>query len=188
MPHDRTVPADLAVTAPPAGHTIRAPRTGGEDDDLRRLGMTGEDGRPLPGVTRLPDDANVDLFRGAEALRDAFHRLTGGTYPGAPATGTFGRLAGAVGRQLPAAVSGPVAYLAGASPQDQSAFAGEVLDHQVRAASLIGRAHQIFNGGYVVEGLVLPGLGADQQMYLEIQGYLHHPSTSVRSAPTARAT
>lgn len=41
--------------------------------------------------------------------------------------------------------------------------------------SLVGRGHQIFSGTYVVEGLTLPGLGADGQLAIEIQAVAHTP-------------
>ncbi|WP_431775189.1 lonely Cys domain-containing protein [Streptomyces cucumeris] len=68
------------------------------EDDFRKLGLVDEDGRPLPGVTRLPEGATVDTFRAREALVDALEQVYTGTYPGAPGPGAFTRTArGAAG-------------------------------------------------------------------------------------------
>lgn len=178
--HDRTLPPGQSITPSPARDTIRAPRTdGGAHDDYRRLALTDDQGRPQPGLVRLPDDANVDFFRASAALREAFRALATGTYPGRPDAGTFGQLAdsftGYVPAPLAAVGGGAAAYLAGSDAEDRSAFATEALDHQTRVADLIGRAHQILGSGHVIEGLAFPGLGADQELSVEIQGYLHHP-------------
>ncbi|WP_409055177.1 hypothetical protein [Streptomyces sp. SYP-A7185] len=181
VPNPRTLPATSRPPAVPAGHQVRAPVTGGgQDDDLVRLRLTDDTGRPQPGLLRLPDDVNVDVFRGSAALQEAFRQLVTGTYPGHPAVGTFGQWIEGAARHLPDTVTGPGnwlwGYLTGPAADDQRAFAGEVLYQQVRVASLLGRAAQIFNGGYVIEGLTLPGFLADQKLSLEIVGYLHHPT------------
>ncbi|MFI0730246.1 hypothetical protein ACH4S9_14590 [Streptomyces sp. NPDC021225] len=181
VPHHRTLLWDSRPVVPAAPHRVRAPITGGgQDDDHVRLGLTDEAGRPREGLLRLPDDANVDVFRGSAALQEAFRQIVTGTYPGHPAVGTFGQWVQAAASQLPSAVTGPGnrlwEYLTGAAVEDQHAFAGEVLFQQLRAASLLARAGQIFNGGYVMEGLTLPGLLADQELSVEIAGYLHNPT------------
>ncbi|WP_326615437.1 lonely Cys domain-containing protein (plasmid) [Streptomyces scopuliridis] len=181
VPHHRTVPADSLPVVPTAPHQVRAPITGGgQDDDLVRLGLTDDTGRPREGLLRLPDDANVDVFRGSAALQEAFRQIVTGTYPGHPAVGTFGQWAEGATSRLPGAVTGLGSrlwgYLTGPAADDQQAFAGEALYQQLRSASLLGRASQIFNGGYVIEGLTLPGLLADQELSVEIAGYLHHPT------------
>lgn len=181
VPHHRTVPADTLPVVPTAPYHVRAPITGGgQDDDRVRLGLTDDTGRPRAGLLRLPDDANVDVFRGSAALQEAFRQIVTGTYPGHPAVGTFGQWVEGATSQLPGAVTGLGSrlwgYLTGPAADDQRAFAGEALYQQLRGASLLGRASQIFNGGYVVEGLTLPGLLSDQELSLEITGYLHNPT------------
>ncbi|MFJ8794200.1 hypothetical protein [Streptomyces sp. NPDC102462] len=181
VPHHRTLPWDSRPVVPAAPHRVRAPITGGgQDDDHVRLGLTDEAGRPREGLLRLPDDANVDVFRGSAALQEAFRQIVTGTYPGHPAVGTFGQWAQAAASQLPGAVTGPGnrlrGYLTGPAVEDQQAFAGEALFQQLRAAGLLARAAQIFNGVYVMEGLTLPGLLADQELSVEIAGYLHNPT------------
>ncbi|MFD8384655.1 hypothetical protein ACFV2X_40055 [Streptomyces sp. NPDC059679] len=181
VPHHRTFPWDSRPVVSAAPHRVRAPITGGgQDDDHVRLGLTDEAGRPREGLLRLPDDANVDVFRGSAALQEAFRQIVTGTYPGHPAVGTFGQWAEAAASRLPGAVTGPGnrlwEYLTGTAVEDQQAFAGEALFQQLRVASLLARAGQIFNGGYVMEGLTLPGLLADQELSVEIAGYLHHPT------------
>ncbi|WP_406323961.1 hypothetical protein [Streptomyces niveus] len=181
VPHHRTVPADTLPVVPTAPYHVRAPITGGgQDDDRVRLGLTDDTGRPRAGLLRLPDDANVDVFRGSAALQEAFRQIVTGTYPGHPAVGTFGQWVEGATSQLPGAVtwlgSRLWGYLTGPAADDQRAFAGEALYQQLRGASLLGRASQIFNGGYVVEGLTLPGLLSDQELSLEITGYLHNPT------------
>ncbi|MET8678639.1 hypothetical protein ABZW18_13930 [Streptomyces sp. NPDC004647] len=183
VPHQRTLPAEGHIVPPPARDVIRAPRTGGgPQDDTVRLGLTDAAGQPQPGLIRLPDDAIVDTFRGSAALREAFRQLVTGTYPGRPPAGAFGRRLHTFSSRVPDLVTAPGTwlgeYLAGPAAGNQGAFAGEVLHQQVRVANLLARAQQIFNGGYLIEGLVLPGLGADQELSLEITGYLHHPTHS----------
>ncbi len=71
---------------------IRRPVTdGGPTDDQRRLGLVDERGRPLPGLTRLPEGAIVDTFRGTTALMAALRQIVAGTYPGGPGRGRVGR-------------------------------------------------------------------------------------------------
>ncbi|WP_237537105.1 hypothetical protein [Streptomyces sp. SID69] len=162
-------------------YTIRAPRTGpGQDNDRTRLGLVDAEGSPLPGVTRLPDDATADIFRGSEAIQEALRLVAAGTYPGRPDSGTFGRVAGALARGaavLPF-VSSAGAHLAGQDPRDRGAFANQSAYQQLRVASLLARAHQILNGVYTAEGIVLPGLGADRHLAVDVEGYLHHPSVA----------
>ncbi|MFE7120580.1 hypothetical protein ACFU99_34640, partial [Streptomyces sp. NPDC057654] len=181
VPHARTLPADTPAPAPREPDVIRAPRTGGgQDDDFERMRMTDAAGNPRPGQVRLPSDANVDDFRAAGAIQRAFQQLVDGTYPGHPATNAFGQWVNSATGRLPGVVtavgSGVAEYLAGPSATDSGAFAAEALFQQIRTSSLIGRSHQIFNGTYVIEGLVLPGLAADQEMSLDIRGILHHPA------------
>ncbi|EGJ73782.1 hypothetical protein STTU_0993 [Streptomyces sp. Tu6071] len=160
-------------------YTIRAPRTGpGQDNDRFRLGLVDAEGNPLPGITRLPDDATADIFRATEAIQEALRLVAAETYPGRPAPGVFGRVTAAASRGaavLPV-VSSAVAHLAGQDPRDWGAFANESAYQQVRVASLLARAHQILNGVYTAEGIVLPGLGADRHLAVDVEGYLHHPA------------
>ncbi|MEU9581728.1 hypothetical protein AB0D95_31455, partial [Streptomyces chilikensis] len=172
VPHHRTVPAGTPRQAPPA-HRVRAV----DDADRARLALTGPDGRPVEGVVRLPDDAVMDVVRGSGAILDAFRQIVTNTYPGHPEQGLLGTVGQAVTAHVPGAlatvgdrVSG---LLSGPDATDQSAAFTEVLRGAVAPAALVGRGHQIFKGGYVVEGLTLPGLGADHEFSVEIQGYLH---------------
>ncbi|MFE1458919.1 hypothetical protein ACFW7K_29640, partial [Streptomyces sp. NPDC058735] len=94
VPHYRTqAPAASPVPAAPRpGHVIRELVTdGGPADDRRRLNLVDAQGRPLPGVTRLPEGAVVDTFRGTAALREALGQIVAGTYPGHPEQGPVGR-------------------------------------------------------------------------------------------------
>ncbi|RDD84634.1 hypothetical protein DVZ84_34330 [Streptomyces parvulus] len=179
--HHRTVAASTAPVASPALHNIRVPVTGGGiDDDFVRLNLTDGNGRPLEGLLRLPDDANVDVFRGSAALQEAVRQVVTGTYPGRPVVGTFGQWVEGAANRLPGAVTGlgdsVLGYLTGPAVDDQQAFAGEALNQHLRVGSLIGHASQIFGGTYVIEGLTLPGLLADQEFSVEITGYLHRPT------------
>lgn len=129
VPHHRTVPADTLPVVPTAPYHVRAPITGGgQDDDRVRLGLTDDTGRPRAGLLRLPDDANVDVFRGSAALQEAFRQIVTGTYPGHPAVGTFGQWVEGATSQLPGAVtwlgSRLWGYLTGPAADDQRAFAG----------------------------------------------------------------
>ncbi|MFE2397658.1 lonely Cys domain-containing protein, partial [Streptomyces sp. NPDC059425] len=228
VPHYRTrVPAPTPAPAPRPGHVIRQPVTdGGATDDQRRLALVDDRGRPLPGLTRLPEGALVDTFRGTTALMEALRSIVAGTYPGNPGRGRVGRavqrasatLSGlatetarrgsAVKEALPAPLSGavnragsavnwaatPVIWaartstdgvaatykwtsvaVAGASLNDRGTVAAEARQDAIRPGQLISRAQQILGGAYVVEGLTLPGMAADQVMMLEITGYLSNP-------------
>ncbi|HBF80752.1 MAG TPA: hypothetical protein DD420_12745, partial [Streptomyces sp.] len=229
VPHYRThEPArNPAPAVPRPGHVIREPVTdGGPTDDQRRLNLVDAQGNPLPGLTRLPEGALVDTFRGTAALLEALGRIVAGTYPGHPEQGTVGRavrrasvtLTGlatetarrgsAVKESLPEGLTGavnrvgsavnwaatPVTWaaktsaggvaatykwtsvaVAGASLNDQGTLATEARHDAIRPAQLISRAAQILGGVYVVEGLTLPGMLADQVMMLEISGYLSNP-------------
>ncbi len=164
-------------------YTIRAPRTGpGQDNDRHRLGLVDAEGNPLPGVTRLPDDATADVFRASEAIQEALRLIAAGTYPGRPDPGVLGRVTAAFSRGAAAlpGVSSVGAHLVGEDPRDRGAFANESAYQQLRVASLLARAHQILNGVYTAEGIVLAGLGADRHLAVDVEGYLHRPT--VRSA------
>ncbi|WP_406002909.1 hypothetical protein [Streptomyces sp. NBC_00829] len=183
VPHHRTVPAQGRILPAPALDDIRAPRTGGgAEDDFVRLRLTDPAGAPQPGLIRLPDDVIVDVFRAGAALKEAFRQLVTGTYPGRPAAGALSRGLHTFSSRVPDVVTAPGAwlgeYLAGPAAGDQSAFAGEVLNQHLRVSNLLARAQQIFSGAYVIEGLVLPGLGADQELSLEIAGFLHNATHS----------
>ncbi|MGW1281418.1 hypothetical protein ACWD4V_31265 [Streptomyces tsukubensis] len=84
--HHITLPAGEApLPADRPGHVVRRPVTDGSAaDDLRRLGLTDTEGRPLPGVAPLPAGALVDSFRGTAALTDVLSRIVAGTHPGSP--------------------------------------------------------------------------------------------------------
>ncbi|MCZ9341189.1 hypothetical protein NGM37_25850, partial [Streptomyces sp. TRM76130] len=65
--------------------------------------------------------------------------------------------------------------LAGNAPHDTTTVAAESRTTAFSPGSLVARGHQIFGGTYVVEGLTLPGLGADGQLAVEIQAVAHTP-------------
>ncbi|MGW6455754.1 lonely Cys domain-containing protein [Streptomyces sp. NPDC055078] len=85
VPHSFTRPAapGTALAARP-GHALRSPVTDGSAaDDALRLGLTGGDGRPLPGLTRLlPEGSLVTSFRGTAALLEALSTVAAGIHPG----------------------------------------------------------------------------------------------------------
>ena len=94
VPHYRTRPPnrDLVPAGPRPGHVIREPVTdGGAADDYRRLDMVDAQGRPLPGLSRLPRGGTVDTFRGTAAVMEALGQIVAGTYPGHPEQGPVGR-------------------------------------------------------------------------------------------------
>ncbi|MGW2212996.1 lonely Cys domain-containing protein, partial [Streptomyces sp. NPDC001781] len=229
VPHYRThAPAtSIEPAVPRPGHVIREPVTdGGPTDDRRRLNLVDAQGHPLPGLTRLPEGALVDTFRGSAALLEALGQIVAGTYPGHPEQGPVrravrrasvqlselaaetARRGSAVKEALPESLTGavnragsavnwaatPVTWaartsvdgvaatykwtsvaVAGASLNDQGTLATETRHDAIRPAQLMSRAAQILDGAYVVEGLTLPGMAADQVMMLEISGYLTNP-------------
>ncbi|WP_405537424.1 hypothetical protein OG787_31905 [Streptomyces sp. NBC_00075] len=178
VPHHRTVEPGQERETPP-GHSVRL----ADADDRARLAMTGPDGNPLPGVVRLPDDAIMDGIRGSAALLDAFGQAVTNTYPGHPEKGLLDQAWDTVASYVPGKVASATApardwmseALTGADVTDQSTPAAEALRTALSPANLVARAHQIFKGGYVIEGLTLPGLGADHEFSVELQGFLHDP-------------
>ncbi|MEU7290892.1 hypothetical protein AB0A81_37610 [Streptomyces flaveolus] len=179
VPHHRTLPHD-APPAEPTPYAIRAVNTAEtEDNDYIRLGMTDRWGEPLPNITQLPDDALVDTFQASTAVQEAIRQLLTNTYPGRPAQGTSGAVRTFMADHVPNLVNTAVRRigetLAGQSSTDPTTVASEVLTAAVSPGALLVRAHQIFKGVYVIEGLTLPGLGSDEQFSVEIRGYLHHP-------------
>lgn len=65
--------------------------------------------------------------------------------------------------------------LVGSPFGDTTTVSAEARTTALSPGSLVGRGHQIFSGTYVVEGLTLPGLGADGQLAIEIQAVAHTP-------------
>ncbi|WP_318219103.1 hypothetical protein [Streptomyces sp. SCL15-6] len=179
VPHHRTLPHD-APPAEPAPYVIRAVNTAGtEDNDYIRLGMTDRWDEPLPHITQLPDDALVDTFQASTAVQEAIRQLLTDTYPGHPAQGISGAVRTFMADHVPDLVNTAARRigetLAGQSSTDPTTVASEVLTAAVSPGALLVRAHQIFKGTYVIEGLTLPGIGSDEQFSVEIRGYLHHP-------------
>ncbi|MCY0958415.1 hypothetical protein [Streptomyces sp. H27-H5] len=173
VPHHRTQPAGAARPAP-AGPRVRAVNAA----DRTRLAMTDRTGNPVPNVVRLPDDAIMDSLQGSAALVDAFDRIVTGTHPGNPPKGALHKAWDATTgflTDLANKAGGLVDNLDGADPTDESTPFREALRAGLGTANLIARSHQIFKGGYVIEGLTLPGLGADHEFSVELQGYLHDP-------------
>jgi hypothetical protein len=175
VPTHRTLPAAAPVPAAPAPHTVRAATTA--DEDLRKL--TDDAGRPLPGTVLLPDDAMVEVFGASAALDDAFRAVLGNTYPGHPARGLLDDVRDAAAEYTPAVVAragrAVGESLAGASATDPTTVAAQLLTAARSPVVLPARAHQVFKGAYVVEGLALPGLAADEVISVEIRGVLRRP-------------
>ncbi|MFJ1967631.1 hypothetical protein ACIO93_03080 [Streptomyces sp. NPDC087903] len=176
VPHHRTLPAAPGTPAAPAPPpAVRRP----DDADLDRLAMTGPDGSPVAGVVKLPDDAIVDVFRGSAALQEAIRQIAEGTQPGRPEPGLLAAVSGAASALSPQVLKDTASLLssslAGQSATDPTTLAAEVAQAALSPASLLARGHQIFKGAYVVEGITLPGLGADQDYSLEIRGVLRNP-------------
>ncbi|WP_431946915.1 hypothetical protein [Actinacidiphila sp. bgisy167] len=185
-----TVPGSITLLVPrrrtieptrPDEAALPAPRIRASDrNDERRLAMTDEAGSTVPGATRLPDDAIVDTMHASAALRDAFHQIITGTQPGASTQhGTLGAVRQTAAAWTPQPLATAANWfsrkLVGAAAHDQTTSAAEALHAVLSTANLTARAHQIFSGSYVVEGLTLPGLASDEEISIELQGYLHQP-------------
>ncbi|WP_424860667.1 hypothetical protein [Streptomyces sp. MMS24-I29] len=174
VPHDRTVSADSTpVEQPPA--RIREVTTTGTRTDAVPLAFraTWDDGTPTD-VLRLPDDAFIDLAQGAELLRkalvDGFRQILD--------TGTDGdRNTGAASNTNTGVTDRNrlTRALIGAEPNNHATPLAEQLHTAVNAAQLAAHGHQILKGGYVVEGLVLPGMALDTEFSVEIQAYATKP-------------
>ncbi|MEU9429121.1 hypothetical protein AB0D87_41065, partial [Streptomyces sp. NPDC048342] len=184
VPHERTLTAEEPA---PEGepYTVRqvAPL------DTERLAMTDPAaGEPHPDVVRVPDDALIDVVRGSAALQDAFRRIVTGAGAG-DGTGTHVETtedASAAGTATPAPpgrfsrlLGGATGFLSsslvGSPSTDTTTVSAEARITALSPGSLVGRGHQILGGTYVVEGLILPGLGADGQLAIEIQAVAHTP-------------
>ncbi|MER5436089.1 hypothetical protein ABT057_44540, partial [Streptomyces sp. NPDC002588] len=175
VPHHRT----LAAAAEPAPRPQDAQIREATEDDRAALATTGPDGRPLAGIVKLPDDAVLDVFHGSGDLQEAVRRIAAGTHPGRPQPGWATSLGAAVSGMSPdilkSAASLVAAAAAGQSAADPTTLAAEVRQAALSPANLTARGHQIFKGSYVIEGVTLPGLGADQEYSLEISGVLRNP-------------
>ncbi|MEU5124483.1 hypothetical protein AB0G80_37375, partial [Streptomyces asoensis] len=175
VPHHRT----RTAAAEPAPHPQDARIREATADDRATLATTGPDGRPLEGIVRLPDDAVLDVFHGSGVLQEAVRRTAAGTLPGRPQPGWAAGLGAAVSGMSPdvlkSAASLVAAAAAGRSAADPTTLAAEVRHAALSPANLTARGHQIFKGSYVIEGVTLPGLGADQEYSLEISGVLRNP-------------
>ncbi|MFD6529953.1 hypothetical protein ACFWEE_08065, partial [Streptomyces sp. NPDC060184] len=175
VPHHRTLTAAPDPAPRPRNGRIREVTA----EDRKTLATTGPDGRPLEGVAKLPDDAVLDVFHGSGELQEAIRRIAAGTYPGRPqpswAAGLGTALSGMSPEVVKSAASLVAASAAGRSATDPTTLAAEVLRAALSPANLTARGHQILKGSYVVEGVTLPGLGADQEYSLEISGVLRNP-------------
>ncbi|MBK3628904.1 hypothetical protein JHN59_29575, partial [Streptomyces sp. MBT49] len=175
VPHHRTRTAAAEPAPRPQDARIREATA----DDRATLATTGPDGRPLEGIVRLPDDAVLDVFHGSGVLQEAVRRTAAGTLPGRPQPGWAAGLGAAVSGMSPdvlkSAASLVAAAAAGRSAADPTTLAAEVRHAALSPANLTARGHQIFKGSYVIEGVTLPGLGADQEYSLEISGVLRNP-------------
>ncbi|MEU5279915.1 hypothetical protein AB0G87_26315 [Streptomyces asoensis] len=175
VPHHRTLTAAAGPAPRPQEARIREATA----DDRAALATTGPDGRPLEGVVRLPDDAVLDVFHGSGDLQEAVRRTAAGTHPGRPQPGWAAGLGATVSGMSPdvlkSAASLVAATAAGRSAADPTTLAAEVRHAALSPANLTARGHQIFKGSYVIEGVTLPGLGADQEYSLEISGVLRNP-------------
>ncbi|MDQ0809444.1 hypothetical protein QFZ63_001158 [Streptomyces sp. B3I7] len=175
VPTHRTRPGTAPVAVPPAAHTVRAATAA---DEARRE-LTDAAGTPLPGTVLLPDDAMVEVFGASAALDDAFRQILGNTYPGHPARGLLDDLRDAASEYTPDLVAragrAVGESLAGARATDPTTVAAEMLSAARSPVVLPARAHQVFKGAYVVEGISLPGLAADEVITMEIRGVLRRP-------------
>lgn len=172
VPHGRTLDAPAPE---PAGEPFTVRPVSRLDRD--RLALTDGTGRPRPDVVRVPDDALVDVMRGSAALQDAFQRIVTGA---APTTGTTAPAPGPVSlTPAPSLLSRFTGFvgssLTGNPFADPTTVAAESRTAALSPGSLVARGQQILGGSYVVEGLTLPGLGADGQLSVEIQAAAHHP-------------
>ncbi|MFD7877292.1 hypothetical protein ACFV5G_24860, partial [Streptomyces sp. NPDC059766] len=174
VPHHRT----LAAAAEPAPRPQDAQIREATADDRAALATTGPDGSPLEGIVKLPDDAVLDVFHGSGDLQEAVRRIAAGTHPGRPQPGWAAGLGAAVSGMSPEVLKSAAALVAvaaaGQSAADPTTLAAEVRQAALSPANLTARGHQIFKGSYVVEGVTLPGLGADQEYSLEISGVLRN--------------
>ncbi|MFE6765630.1 hypothetical protein [Streptomyces sp. NPDC057689] len=172
VPHGRTLDAPAPE---PAGEPFTVRPVSRLDRD--RLALTDGAGRPRPDVVRVPDDALVDVMRGSAALQDAFQRIVTGA---APTSGTTAPAPGPVSlTPAPSLLSRFTGFvgssLTGNPFADPTTVAAESRTAALSPGSLVARGQQILGGSYVVEGLTLPGLGADGQLSVEIQAVAHHP-------------
>lgn len=172
VPGDRTMPLegtrDQVATGTPREGRIRPV----DDSDRRLLGFRTED-EPVTAaaepVLRIPDDAFVDLVRGARRLREAI-------LDALVAPGSTGENAGGDGTPTPfSSRNWPSSVLFGPTPQDHRASLTEQLNAAVNATQLTAHAHQLFKSSYVIEGLVLPGLIYDTEVSVEIQAFARGP-------------
>jgi hypothetical protein len=76
--------------------------------------------------------------------------------------------------------------LAGAAATDPTTVAAEMLTAARSPASLLARGHQVFKGAYVIEGLTLPGLAADEVISVEIRGALRAAARGRRDLAVLR--
>ncbi|WP_245608070.1 hypothetical protein [Streptomyces hokutonensis] len=178
VPTLRTLPADEPAPAAPAAPTVRA----ATDADRALLELTDEHGTPRPDSIPLPDDSMVEVFQASAALDEAFRAVLGNTYAGHPERGLLDGARDAVADRTPAPVArvgrAVGGSLAGAAATDPTTVAAEMLTAARSPAALLARGHQVFKGAYVVEGLTLPGLAADEVLSVEIQGVLRRPRAS----------
>ncbi|MGW1465920.1 hypothetical protein ACWCPT_16455, partial [Streptomyces sp. NPDC002308] len=175
VPHHRTLAAAPDPAPRPRNGRIREVT----EEDRKALATTGPDGRPLEGIAKLPDDAVLDVFHGSGELQEAIRRIAAGTYPGRPQPGWAAGLGTALSGMSPEVVKSAASLVAtsavGQSATDPTTLAAEVQRAALSPANLTARGHQIFKGSYVIEGVTLPGLGADQEYSLEISGVLRNP-------------
>ncbi|MBZ9639546.1 hypothetical protein [Streptomyces sp. PSKA30] len=168
--HNRTV-APGALPPPVTPFSIRAatPR-----DDQLLQGGADHDGDSR--AVRLPDDALMDALNGTGALLDAFQQIVTNTYPGREEASDEGALSTVASNVRSRAIAaGAVTGALPGSPTDPSTAFAEAVRAAFGPANLLARAHQIFQGGYVIEGLTLPGANADNEYSIELRGYLHNP-------------
>ncbi|MFG3237351.1 hypothetical protein ACGFZG_37115 [Streptomyces antibioticus] len=184
VPHDRTLPDPGPRSSPPPAIPLAVPRPVTQDD-LDKLALVNPDGSPREGVIRIPGDAVIDVFAGSRDLIAAF----GTVVSGMPATAepdednsgesearsTTGGLAAMVPARAARAGSSAARMLAGDAPVDQRTLMTETLRAALSPEQLLSRGHQILGGGYVVEGLALPGSLADGEYSVELRGYAHKP-------------
>ncbi|MER6415346.1 hypothetical protein [Streptomyces humidus] len=191
VPRHRTLaePEPSAAEAAP----VVLPRAATQDDH-DSLALVGPDGTPRENVIRVPGDAVIDVFAGSRELISAFESVIGGTYAeaqeaavaegaGRGKTASAGdRLTAMMPTGLARAGGSAVRSLVGDAPGDQRSFMSETLRAALGPEQLVARGHQILGGGYVVEGLALPGALADGEYSVELRGYAHRPRSVVSAA------
>ncbi|MFF9347593.1 hypothetical protein [Streptomyces sp. NPDC014734] len=201
VPADRTTPVDSLLAPQPTG-TVREVTTTGTNSDIALLSFrpSGNESTSTPAPNRsengessttppapirpirLPDDAFVDLVKEADLIHktvfDGFRQIIGEKTETVTETEAESEANASSQQADPATAKsrGRIGRaLIGAEANDHTTALAEQLHTAINAGQLAAHAHQIFKGGYVIEGLVLPGMTLDTEYSVEIQGYATAP-------------